>query len=75
MLTTPPALLEERNAARLKRIASQDTPYHYITGAEPDPDYLIWLRKALPGVTVTVLPGSGHFPHLAHPAEVARLLT
>ncbi|MDX2705273.1 alpha/beta hydrolase [Streptomyces sp. PA03-6a] len=74
LLTTPPALLEERNAARLERIASRDTPYHYVTGAEPDPDHLSWLRKALPGVTVTVLPGSGHFPHLAHPAEVARLL-
>lgn len=75
LLTTPPATLDERNAARLERIASQGTPYHYVAGAEPDPEYRRWLARALPGVAVTVLPGSGHFPHLAHPAEVARLLT
>lgn len=74
LLTTPPAALDERNACRLERIASQGTPYHYVTGAEPDAEYRAWLSRALPDVTITVLPGSGHFPHLAHPAEVARLL-
>ncbi|WP_419196595.1 alpha/beta fold hydrolase [Actinacidiphila glaucinigra] len=75
LLTTPPATLDERNAGRLARIASQGTPYHYVTGAEPDPEYRAWLSRALPDVTISVLPGSGHFPHLAHPAEVARLLS
>ncbi|MFF7212952.1 alpha/beta fold hydrolase [Streptomyces sp. NPDC008238] len=75
LLTTPPVTLDERNAARLERIAARGTPYHYVAGAEPDPEYRAWLSGALPDVTITVLPGSGHFPHLAHPAEVARLLT
>ncbi|MEU6346084.1 alpha/beta fold hydrolase [Streptomyces sp. NPDC046977] len=75
LLTTELATLDERNAARVERIAAQGTPYHYVAGAEPDPEYRVWLCGALPDVTITVLPGSGHFPHLAHPAEVARLLT
>jgi hypothetical protein len=29
-------------------------------------------QAALPGVTITVLPGSGHFPRLPHPAELAK---
>ncbi|MFB7293810.1 alpha/beta fold hydrolase [Actinacidiphila glaucinigra] len=74
LLTTPPAALDERNACRLERIASQGTPYHYVTGAEPDAEYRAWLSRVLPDVAITVLPGSGHFPHLAHPAEVASLL-
>jgi pimeloyl-ACP methyl ester carboxylesterase len=28
----------------------------------------------LPDVKITVFPGTGHFPQLAEPAEVARLL-
>ncbi|MEU4091663.1 alpha/beta hydrolase [Streptomyces sp. NPDC026673] len=75
LLTSPPAAVEERNAERLERIASQGTPYLFITGAEPAPEYRGWLRRALPDVAIAVLPGGGHFPHLAHPAEVARLLT
>jgi hypothetical protein len=35
---------------------------------------LDWLRSALPDVAVTVFPGTGHFPHLARHAELARLL-
>ncbi|MFD8033618.1 alpha/beta fold hydrolase [Streptomyces sp. NPDC059717] len=74
LLTTPPSVLQELNTARLERLAAQGTPYHYVTGAEPDPDYLTWLRQALPDVAITVLNGSGHFPHLARPADIARVL-
>ncbi|WP_433556137.1 alpha/beta fold hydrolase [Pseudonocardia xinjiangensis] len=49
--------------------------YRYVASAEPPPAYRRWLTSALPRVAITVLPGGGHFPHLAHPAEVARLLT
>jgi len=48
--------------------------YHYVTGAEPPPLYREWLEAATPGVTITVLPNSGHFPHLAHPRTVAEIL-
>ncbi|MFJ4847296.1 MULTISPECIES: alpha/beta fold hydrolase [unclassified Streptomyces] len=75
LLATPPSTLQERNAARLARIAAQGTPYRYVAGAAPDPEYQAWLRQALPDVSIIVLDGGGHFPHLAHPAEVARVLT
>lgn len=74
LLSTPAPELQERHAERLAVIAAEGTPYHYVAGEEPAPEYLDWLRGALPEVAVTVLPGSGHFPHLAHPAEVACLL-
>ncbi|MBD5786004.1 alpha/beta hydrolase [Cellulosimicrobium terreum] len=48
--------------------------YDYVTGTEPPPPYRRWLESALPGARTTVLPGSGHFPHLAHPAEVAEIV-
>ena len=31
-------------------------------------------RAVIPAARIEVLPGGGHFPHLAHPAELARLL-
>lgn len=74
LLSTPAPELQERHAERLARIAADGTAYHYVTGAEPAPEYRSWLSAALPGAIVTVLPGSGHFPHLAHPEQVARLL-
>ncbi|MEK8104879.1 hypothetical protein NKG94_06085 [Micromonospora sp. M12] len=45
-----------------------------MTASEPPGRYLTWLTDNLPDITVTVLPGS-HFPHLAEPATIARLLT
>ncbi|MEU6347090.1 alpha/beta hydrolase [Streptomyces sp. NPDC046977] len=74
LLTTPLSELQDRHTSRLARIASQGTPYHYLAGGEPDPEYRTWLRIALPQVEISVLDGSGHFPHLAHPGAVARIL-
>ncbi|GGP12962.1 alpha/beta hydrolase [Nonomuraea glycinis] len=54
---------------RMKGIA-----YHYVGGNDLEPRYRNWLKWVLPEVTVTVLPGGGHFPHLAHPAELAKIL-
>ncbi|MFF3753746.1 alpha/beta fold hydrolase [Streptomyces sp. NPDC002018] len=74
LLVRPASELREHRAHDLARIASQGIPYHYVTGEEADPGYLAWLRETSPGVAVTVLPGSGHFPHLVHLAELARIL-
>ncbi|MEU4428335.1 alpha/beta fold hydrolase [Actinoplanes sp. NPDC024001] len=59
--------------ADLEAIAARGVDYRWIATSEPAPAYLRWLTGALPGVEVTVLPG-GHFPHLAYPAELAKLL-
>ncbi|MET8045699.1 alpha/beta hydrolase [Micromonospora sp. NPDC005215] len=62
----------ERTRA-LRSIGVRGIPYRWVTSSEPPPRYLTWLTDALPEVVVTVLPGS-HFPHLAEPAAIARLL-
>jgi pimeloyl-ACP methyl ester carboxylesterase len=49
-------------------------PYRVVAGSEPEPAYLSWLKDELPQAEVTAWPGSGHFPHLARPAEFAGLL-
>ncbi|MFG1836796.1 alpha/beta fold hydrolase [Micromonospora sp. NPDC049175] len=58
----------------LRSIGERGIPYRWVTSSEPPPRYLTWLTETLPEVMVTVLPGS-HFPHLAEPATIARLLT
>ena len=48
--------------------------YELIVGDAVDPLYREWLGWLLPQVVVTVLPRSGHFPHLAHPRRFAEHL-
>lgn len=75
VFTVPAAELAAWVAATTVAIRDARVPYHFISGSEVDPAYRAWLSAALPDAVVTVLPGSGHFPHLAHPAAVAGLLT
>ncbi len=49
-------------------------PYLVVAGNDPEPDYQQWLCEMLPQATITVWAGSGHFPHLAHPARFAECL-
>jgi pimeloyl-ACP methyl ester carboxylesterase len=45
-----------------------------VAGDTLDPAYAEWLSEMLPEARVVVLPNSGHFPHLAHPAAFAKIL-
>ena len=74
LLADQDASLAATRTQNLADLHRREIPYCYVTGAEPPPPYRRWLESALPEVRVTVLPGSGHFPHLAHPAEVAELV-
>ncbi|MFI5844540.1 alpha/beta fold hydrolase [Catenuloplanes sp. NPDC051500] len=67
------AEIAEQRRAELAAIAARGIGYHLVTGSEPPAAYLAWLTNLVPDAGVTVLPG-GHFPHLAHPAAVARIL-
>jgi pimeloyl-ACP methyl ester carboxylesterase len=67
--------LVARRTRDLAALHAAGVPYRYVAGAEPSPAYRQWLMSALPHAAITVLPDSGHFPHLAHPADVAHLLT
>ena len=44
-------------------------PYLALHGAEPSPGYAEWLQQLVPTATVEVWDGSGHYPHLVHPAR------
>ncbi|WP_329138644.1 alpha/beta hydrolase [Streptomyces sp. NBC_01476] len=75
LLDTPAEELGERRARELDTIRARGTGYHHIAGGDVPPAYQEWLESRLPDVTVTVLAGGGHFPHVARPAELARILT
>ncbi|MCD5310536.1 alpha/beta fold hydrolase [Kineosporia babensis] len=64
--------IKEQRSQELRTIGERSVAYHWISSFPPAQDQLEWLTSILP-VEVTVLPG-GHFPHLSHPADVARAL-
>ncbi|GAB2808104.1 alpha/beta hydrolase [Actinoallomurus bryophytorum] len=74
LMTGPAGQLDDRRARELATIYARGVPYHHVAGNDLAPAYRDWLESLLPGVTVTVLPGGGHFPHLAGPAEFAKIL-
>jgi pimeloyl-ACP methyl ester carboxylesterase len=49
-------------------------PYLIVAGAELEDGYRVFLDRNFPEAAVSVLPDSGHFPHIAHPEEFAQLL-
>ena len=58
----------------LAELRARKVPYLVVSGAELDADYRRWLAGVLPQAETVVWPGSGHFPHLAHPDRFARVL-
>ncbi|MQY22794.1 alpha/beta fold hydrolase [Nocardia macrotermitis] len=74
LMHTPNDQSDENTTRTLTAIHTARTPYHYIAGTPIAPTYRTWLETALPDVQITELLGSGHFPHLVHPAAVARAL-
>ncbi|WP_422774316.1 alpha/beta fold hydrolase [Plantactinospora sp. WMMC1484] len=74
VLRVPLEELGEQRSRELTKIRSERISYRYVTQREPDPAYRRWLESVLPEITITVLPGTGHFPHLVQPAEVAGIL-
>jgi pimeloyl-ACP methyl ester carboxylesterase len=73
-LLDQPALLAEQAAARLAALRTARLPYLFVAGHEVEPGYQAWLDRVLPQVAFMVWPGSGHFPHLAHPRRFADCL-
>jgi pimeloyl-ACP methyl ester carboxylesterase len=74
LLDRPVAELAENAAARLATLRAAKMPYLFVAGHEVEPGYQDWLTHLLPQVSVTVWPGSGHFPHLAQPGRFAECL-
>jgi pimeloyl-ACP methyl ester carboxylesterase len=74
VLDEPPGVLAAKTADGLAVLRAAGMPYQVVAGSEPEQEYLSWLKDELPQAEVTVWPGTGHFPHLARPAEFAGLL-
>jgi len=58
----------------VQSLRAANVPFTMIAGAEPGPEYRSWLATTLPHATISVWPGTGHFPHIAHPQAFARVL-
>ena len=70
----PVAELAENADAWLAALRAARLPYLFVAGHEVEPEYQAWLNNTLPQAKVAVWPGSGHFPHLAHPRRFAECL-
>jgi pimeloyl-ACP methyl ester carboxylesterase len=46
-----------------------DVPYLALHGIDPGPEYGSWLAQAIPGATLEVWDGHGHYPHLVDPGR------
>ena len=59
---TPVDELTERRAGYLAVLRANRVPCQYIAGSEPPGAYVDWLKVMLPDVSISVMPGTGHFP-------------
>ncbi|NEC27114.1 alpha/beta hydrolase [Streptomyces sp. SID8111] len=67
--------LARRRTWQLRAIRHAGVDYTHVTGGEVPQLYAQWLTALLPTARLVTFPGSGHFPHLLHPAAIAGLLT
>ncbi len=74
ILDRPVAELADEANSMLARLRAAGTPYLVVAGEDLELRYWKWLMETLPQATITVWPGSGHFPHLAHPDLFAECL-
>ncbi len=74
LLDRPVSEVTDFAAATLGAVRSAGVPYLVVAGADLEPEYEKWLSKTLPQAAIIVWPGSGHFPHIAHPGRFAECL-
>jgi pimeloyl-ACP methyl ester carboxylesterase len=75
ILETSSEELRRQRTRELIALHDSGTAYHLVSRAPLHPDYEAWFLGALPAVEITVLPGSGHFPHLAQPEALVKILS
>lgn len=61
--------------AQLSQARAARIPYLAVYGTPVDPAEDAWVKQRLPHGETVVWPVGHHFPHLAHPARFAALLT
>ncbi len=75
ILEISPVELRRRRTSDLHALREFGTAYHHISRTVLDPGYEAWFRKVIPEAGITVLAGSGHFPHLGQPDLVAEIVS
>jgi pimeloyl-ACP methyl ester carboxylesterase len=70
----PPEVLDAWVATGAAAIRQSRVPFVAVVGQEPSPEDAAWIHANLPDARIMVWPGSGHFPHLAHPRRFAEVL-
>jgi pimeloyl-ACP methyl ester carboxylesterase len=74
VLDRPASELADMAGAALAAVRASGVPYLVVAGEDLEADYRDWLAEMLPHATITVWPGSGHFPHIAHAGRFAACL-
>ena len=74
VLDGPASELADMVGATLAAVRAAGVPYLLVAGDDLESGYRKWLTEMLPDATVTVWPGTGHFPHIAHPGRFAACL-
>jgi pimeloyl-ACP methyl ester carboxylesterase len=75
VLETSSEELRRQRTDELTALRERGTGYHHVSRAPLPPAYVEWLQTVLPAAGTTVLPGSGHFPHLARPEALVEILS
>jgi pimeloyl-ACP methyl ester carboxylesterase len=75
VLEEPAEQLREIRTRQLTALGTAGSGFHHLSRADVNPAYASWLKSILPGAGFTVLPGSGHFPHIGQPGAVAEIVT
>ncbi len=73
-LDTPPETFTQMVIEGIEHGRERGRPYTIVAGEPLELAEADWLERVFPEATVVVLPGSGHFPHIAHPEQFAETL-
>lgn len=74
VLDRPAADLNAAAESGRAELRTAALPYLIVAGDDVEDGYREWLKEQLPQASIVVLPGSGHFPQLAHPDLFAQCL-
>lgn len=69
-----PAELDAWVVKATAAVRASGVPFVSVLGHDPSPEDVAWVQTNAPEMRTLVWPGSGHFPHLAHPRRFAELL-
>jgi pimeloyl-ACP methyl ester carboxylesterase len=75
ILEKSPQELRDQRTRELTALRESGAAYQYVSRAAVNPGYEAWFRGVLPEAGITVLPGSGHFPHLVQPEALVKILS